>query len=44
MAQPAELIEFVVKAIVEHKDDVTVHEQDGGPARAGDARRTIAGA
>lgn len=30
MSAPAELIEFVVKAIVEHKDDVKVREQDGG--------------
>jgi len=30
VSAPAELIEFVVKAIVEHKDDVKVLEQDGG--------------
>lgn len=27
---PAELIEFVVKAIVEHPDEVKVRESDGG--------------
>ncbi|MGH0032090.1 MAG: KH domain-containing protein [Myxococcota bacterium] len=27
---PAQLIEFVVKAIVEHSDDVKVIESDGG--------------
>lgn len=30
MARSADLIEFVVKAIVENKDDVKVREGDGG--------------
>ena len=30
MARPAELIEFVAKAIVDHPDDIEVRESDGG--------------
>ncbi len=29
-ATPAQLIEFIVKSIVTHPEDVTVHERDGG--------------
>jgi len=30
MPRPAELIEFVAKAIVDHPDDIEVRESDGG--------------
>lgn len=30
MARPADLIEFVAKAIVDHPDDIEVRESDGG--------------